>query len=84
MGASGQLDWQEGNRNCKDLGVDRAVPSLPGRICKYLEGIGEETGLVHGNLHEWSVKVGVFTWEIMEGCIYGRGRERTLGLFEDK
>ena len=61
MGASGQLDGQEGNRNCKDLGVDRAVLSLPGRICKDLEGIGEETGLVHGNLHEWSVRVGIFT-----------------------
>lgn len=84
MSASGQLDCQEGNRNCKDLGVDRAVPSLPGRICKDLEGIGEETGLVHGNLHEWSVRVGVFTWEIMEGYICERGRERTLGLFEDK
>ena len=77
MGASGQLNGQEGDRNCKDLGVDRAVRSLPGRICKDLEGIGEETGLVHGNLHEWSVGLGFLPGRSWKG-VYVREEEREL------
>ena len=89
VGASGGLAWREGEGHTRwregtvtaetpGSGSQKVGAVLTGSVCKGLvrEEIGEETGLVRGSLHEWSVGVGVLSGRSWKGvCMREEDRE---------